>query len=145
MNERPHAPSAVPHDRSAPVAASINLNPSALLSLHEEVTTEHELAQRETTLDRTPARVTSSVVFVSDLSRSVRFYRDLLSCEVHVEGCGAALLLTPGGFQIYLIARGGRAPHPSGGIGLRHLIWAVDSINELNDLEQDIQARGGRT
>jgi hypothetical protein len=85
------------------------------------------------------------VVFVSDLSRSAGFYRDLFSCEVHIEACGAALLLTPGGFQVYLIARGGTAPHPSGGIGLQYLIWAVDSTKELNDLEQAIQARGGRT
>ena len=39
------------------------------------------------------------------------------------------------------MARGGRAPHPSGGIGLQYLIWVVDDTDELNDLEQAVQAR----
>ena len=91
------------------------------------------------------ARVTSSVVFVSDLGRSVGFYRDLFSCEVTLEEASAALLLAPGAFQIYLIACGERAPHSSRGIGLQYLIWAVDSATELNDLERAIRARGSRT
>lgn len=61
------------------------------------------------------ARVTSSVVFVSELGRSVAFYRDIFFCEVRIETPGAALLLAPGGFQIYLIAKGTRASHPVGG------------------------------
>ena len=48
----------------------------------------------------------------------------------------AALLLAPGGFQIYLIARGTKAEHPSGGIGLQYLIWAVDSDAELRDMHE---------
>ena len=47
---------------------------------------------------------------------------------------GAALLIAPGGFQIYLIARGTRAEHPSSGIGHQYLIRAVDSEAELQDL-----------
>src|SRR5688500_898303 len=39
------------------------------------------------------ARVTSSVVFVSELGRSVEFYRDIFSCEVTIESPGASLLL----------------------------------------------------
>ena len=58
---------------------------------------------------------------------------------------GAALLLAPGGFQIYLIARGTSAEHPSGGIGLQYLIWAVDSDAELRDMAQALQDRVGRT
>ena len=45
----------------------------------------------------------------------------------------------------YLIARGTRAEHPSGGIGLQYLISAVDSDAELRTLAQALQGRVGRT
>jgi hypothetical protein len=91
------------------------------------------------------ARVTSSVVFVSELVRSVEFYRAIFSCEVRIETPGAALLLAPGGFQIYLIARGTGASHPVGGIGVQYLIWGVETAAVLADLERAIKARGGST
>jgi len=91
------------------------------------------------------ARITSSVVVVSELARSVRFYRDLFSCTVTIESCDAALLLTPDGFQVYLLEGGPNASHSSGGIGLKSLIWAVDSATALTDLERAIQERGLRS
>jgi len=91
------------------------------------------------------ARVTSSVVFVSRLDRSIEFYRDVFSCEVTIHNGSAALLLAPGGFQIYLITHGTGAPHPSGGIGLQYLIWAVESDAKLHQVEQAISQRGGHT
>jgi catechol 2,3-dioxygenase-like lactoylglutathione lyase family enzyme len=91
------------------------------------------------------ARVTSSVVFVSMLDRSIEFYRDVLACEVTIRDRDAALLLAAGGFQLYLIARGTRAPHPSQGIGLQYLIWAVEDDAQLRDVARAIEHRGGRT
>jgi catechol 2,3-dioxygenase-like lactoylglutathione lyase family enzyme len=91
------------------------------------------------------AQVTSTVVFVSRLERSIEFYREVFSCEVTIHDRDAALLLAPYGFQIYLINRGSRTPHPSGGIGLQYLIWAVDSDAELREVEEALNARGGRT
>jgi catechol 2,3-dioxygenase-like lactoylglutathione lyase family enzyme len=92
-----------------------------------------------------PARITSSVVFVADLGRSVEFYRDVFSCEVAIEAPGAALLLARGGFQIYLIARESRAGHPSGGIGLQYLIWTVDSAQDLDESRERLRSRGRHT
>lgn len=91
------------------------------------------------------ARVTSSVVFVAELGRSIEFYRDIFSCEATLEPPGAALLLAPGGFQIYLIAKGRGASHQLGGIGVQYLMWAVETAAALADLEQAINDRGGRT
>jgi catechol 2,3-dioxygenase-like lactoylglutathione lyase family enzyme len=88
------------------------------------------------------ARVTSSVIFVSDLDRSVVFYRDVFACEVTIRGPGDALLLAPGGFQIYLIGRSARTPHPSGGIGMQYLIWAVDSADDLHVMELALRRHG---
>ena len=88
------------------------------------------------------ARVTSSVIFVSDIDRSVDFYRDVFACEVTIRKPQAALLLAPGGFQIYLIGRSARTPHPSGGIGPQYLIWAVNSADDLHELEQALRRYG---
>jgi hypothetical protein len=89
------------------------------------------------------ARVTSPVVFVSD--RSVQFYRDVFSCEVTMPDHDAALLVAPGGFQLYLIARGESTFHSSGGVGLQHRIWAVESAQALREVELAVESRGGRT
>ena len=94
-------------------------------------------------VERAAARVTSSVLFVSRLDRSIEFYRDVFSCTVTIHERDAALLLAPGGFQIYLIARGGAAEHPSGGIGLQYLIWAVDSGAELRDMARVLRDHAG--
>jgi catechol 2,3-dioxygenase-like lactoylglutathione lyase family enzyme len=91
-----------------------------------------------------PARITSSVVFVSDLDRSVEFYRDVFSCAVALEARGAALLRDRAGFQVYLIERGSRSLHPSGGIGLQYLIWTVDSASDLKECLARLGARGRR-
>jgi hypothetical protein len=90
-------------------------------------------------------RVTSSVVFVSEVSRSVEYYREILACTASIQNQYSALMLTPAGFQIYLIAKGDRASHPLGGIGYQCLIWTVGSAAEVDDLEQVIRDRGHYT
>jgi catechol 2,3-dioxygenase-like lactoylglutathione lyase family enzyme len=90
-------------------------------------------------------RVTSSVIFVSELDRSVDFYRDVFACDVAIHDPEAALLIAPGGFQIYVIARGPRAPHPSGAIGPQCLIWAAGSADDLEELEQALRGYGRPT
>jgi catechol 2,3-dioxygenase-like lactoylglutathione lyase family enzyme len=101
--------------------------------------TGREVVKRER---ESTARVTSSVIFVSQLDRSVEFYRDVFSCEVTILDPRAALLLAPGGFQLYLIARGDRATHLLGGIGLQSLVWAVESDHELRDLARVLEDHG---
>lgn len=88
------------------------------------------------------AKIASSVIFVTDLDRSVEFYRDVFSCENAIREQGAALLLTPGGFQIYLISRGDREEHPTGGIGHEFLMWAVDTPEALEHFAQALRDRG---
>jgi hypothetical protein len=91
------------------------------------------------------ARITSSVVFVSEVSRSVEYYRDVFACRASIQNPHAALVITPSGFQIYLIAKGARASHPSSGIGVQCLIWTVGTAAELDDLEQVMRDRGSHT
>lgn len=91
------------------------------------------------------ARITSSVVFVSEVGRSVDYYREVFACTASIQNQFSALLITPAGFQIYLIAKGALASHPLGGIGVQALIWTVRSAAELDDLEQVMRDRGHYT
>jgi catechol 2,3-dioxygenase-like lactoylglutathione lyase family enzyme len=91
------------------------------------------------------ARVASSVIFVADIDRSIGFYRAVFGCKTTILDPGAALLLSPGGFQLYLIAQGDRTQHALGGIGLQYLIWAVDSAESLDHFERLLQDREART
>ena len=68
-------------------------------------------------------RVTSSVVVVSELLQSVRFYRDLFSREVSIEAHDAALLRSPGGFQTLPARRRTLAASP--------LRWSRVSVPDL--------------
>jgi catechol 2,3-dioxygenase-like lactoylglutathione lyase family enzyme len=89
-----------------------------------------------------PATVGSTVMFVSDLNKSVTFYRDVFGCEVTINKAGAVLLRAPGGFQIYLRSVGKRAAHPSGNIGVQYLMWTTDSTETLEQFEKTLRDRG---
>ena len=91
------------------------------------------------------ARISSSVMFVRDLGRSIEFYRDVFGCQPAILDLSAALLLSPDGFQLYLVHRGDRAQHPLGGIGVQYLIWAVESTDARDHFEQVLNDRGVRT
>jgi catechol 2,3-dioxygenase-like lactoylglutathione lyase family enzyme len=92
------------------------------------------------------ARVASSVLFVAELDRSVTFYRDLFGCEVSLlSERDAALLLAPGGFQLYLIERGHRAERHTGGLGFHVLMWATDSVEGLEYFHQALKDTGRNT
>lgn len=88
------------------------------------------------------AKVASSVIFVTELDRSVRFYSDVFGCETALNEVDGALLLAPGGFQIYLIAKGHHTSHPSGGIGDQHLMWATDTAEALTHFEDALKSLG---
>jgi hypothetical protein len=91
------------------------------------------------------ARVTSSVLFVTEIQRSVDFYCGVFDCTATIQDRDAALLLGPDGFQIYLVERGRGASHHAGSVGPHCLIWAVDSAAELTRVDQALADRGVRT
>jgi catechol 2,3-dioxygenase-like lactoylglutathione lyase family enzyme len=91
------------------------------------------------------AKVASSVLFVAELDRSVTFYRDLFGCQVTLRSPEAAILLTPGGFQLYIIERGKRAEHHTGGLGVHLLMWSTDSVKGLEYFEQALKDTGSYT
>ena len=86
------------------------------------------------------ARVASSVMRVSDVHRSVRFYCDVFCCHVALREADAALLLTPDGFQIYLYSKGPSRRPGVGAGGVQYLMWATDSEAELQRITQRLRA-----
>jgi catechol 2,3-dioxygenase-like lactoylglutathione lyase family enzyme len=83
--------------------------------------------------------LSSAVMFVSDLDRSIDFYRKLLRAEVTVRTTSAALL-TIDDSQLYLRGLGERANHALNSIGIQYLIWSADDVAELERCEGVLRA-----
>jgi catechol 2,3-dioxygenase-like lactoylglutathione lyase family enzyme len=86
------------------------------------------------------AKVASSLMTVSDLARSVNFYCDVFACRIALHEQDTALLLTPGGFQIYLHSKGPSRRPRIGATGVQYLMWATDSPAELQRISQRLLA-----
>lgn len=84
-------------------------------------------------------KVASAVVRVSNLSRSVRFYCDTFGFQVALRENDVALLLSPSGFQLYLNSIDPSRRHDRGTIGVEFLMWATDSQEELEAVEQRLR------
>jgi catechol-2,3-dioxygenase len=93
-----------------------------------------------TTWERTMAihRLNHAVLYVSDVDRTVAFYRDVLGFRTKLAFPGAAFLQAPGStndHDLGLFQVGG-APKQQGGSpgpGLYHLAWEVETLNDLED------------
>jgi len=84
--------------------------------------------------------VTSCVICVSDLDRSVLFYRDIFQCAETVREPDAALVVSPDGFQLYLRRTGHPGVRRVGEVGIDQLVWSVDSEAELHRIERRFRA-----
>ena len=84
-----------------------------------------------------PVRLNHAVLFVADLDRSLRFYREVFGMEVvarEPRANAAFLRLRRSGnhHDLGLFGVGhGAGPKRRGSIGLYHLAWQVDTIDEL--------------
>jgi catechol-2,3-dioxygenase len=84
-----------------------------------------------------PVRLNHAVLFVADLDRAVRFYTDVFGMEVIAQEprANAAFLRLPRSGNHHDLglfgvgAAGG--PKRRGAIGLYHLAWQIDTIDEL--------------
>src|SRR5919106_722586 len=97
-------------------------------------------------------RLNHAVLFVSDLDRSVAFYRDVLGFRVipmTPDGFrGAAFLQAPDStndHDLGLFEVTGAGPSPAGrsSVGLYHLAWEVDTLDELEATAERLSAAGG--
>ena len=83
-------------------------------------------------------RLNHAVLFVADLERAVDFYTRVFGMEVvarEPRARAAFLRLTRSGnhHDLGLFGVGAQPPRPRGGLGLYHLAWQVDTIEELEE------------
>lgn len=91
-------------------------------------------------------RLNHAVLYVADAERSAAFYRDVLGFEVVVTFPGAAFLRaadSPNDHDLGLFGIGAGATRPKGHqIGLYHLAWQVDTIDDLVAVSAKLESAG---
>ncbi|MPZ88440.1 MAG: VOC family protein [Nitriliruptorales bacterium] len=96
-------------------------------------------------------RLNHAVLFVSDLDRAVAFYTEAFSFEVIAREprANAAFLRAKGSNNHHDLGLFGLGPGAEaqrrGQIGLYHLAWQVDTIDDLAGALESLQAAGGYT
>jgi catechol-2,3-dioxygenase len=83
-------------------------------------------------------RLNHAVLFVADLERSLTFYQQAFGMEVVAREAraNAAFLRLPRSgnhHDLGLFGVGAQPPRPRGSLGLYHLAWQVDTIEELEE------------
>jgi len=83
-------------------------------------------------------RLNHAVLFVSDLERALEFYSRAFGAEVAAREprANAAFLRLPRSgnhHDLGLFGVGQQPPRPQGSLGLYHLAWQVDTIEELEE------------
>ena len=83
-------------------------------------------------------RLNHAVLFVADLERSITFYQQAFGMMVMAREprANAAFLRLPRSgnhHDLGLFGVGAQAPRPHGAIGLYHLAWQVDTIEDLQE------------
>ena len=98
-----------------------------------------------------PVRLNHAVLFVADLDRAVRFYTEVFGMTVAATEprADAAFLRLPRSGNHHDLGLFGVGPHAApkrrGGIGLYHLAWQVDTIDELAQARRILADAGAYT
>ena len=97
-----------------------------------------------------PVRLNHAVLFVADLERSERFYTEVFGMEVAAREprANAAFLRLPRSgnhHDLGLFGVGAQPPRGRGAIGLYHLAWQLDTIDELVEAREALVAAGALT
>lgn len=95
-------------------------------------------------------RLNHAVLFVADLERSVAFYQQAFDMQVVAREprANAAFLRLPlsgNHHDLGLFGVGSQPPRPRGSIGLYHLAWQVDTIEDLERARLTLAELGALT
>jgi catechol 2,3-dioxygenase-like lactoylglutathione lyase family enzyme len=90
-------------------------------------------------------RLAAAVMFVRELERSIRFYRELLAVDVAVRDHTAALLVAPDGAQLYLRSMSSLDQQTLGSVGIQYLMWAAGGEDDLQRCERVLRERAQHT
>ena len=98
-----------------------------------------------------PVRLNHAVLFVADLDRAERFYTDVFGMEVIAREprANAAFMRLPRSgnhhdLGLFGVGTAG-GPPTRGGVGLYHLAWQLDTIDELAEARQALIDAGAYT
>lgn len=88
-----------------------------------------------------PVRLNHAVLFVADLDRAVQFYTEAFGMALvsHEPGINASFLRLPRSenhHDLGLFFVPGATPQPRRSVGLYHLAWQLDTVDELVELRQ---------
>ena len=91
-------------------------------------------------------KLSHAVLFVSDLARSLPFYEKALGLQLLAGRPGAAFLRAPGSENHHDLALMEVGPQalvpPQGSVGLYHLAWEVETIEELAEAVESLSELG---
>src|SRR5918994_4668177 len=95
-------------------------------------------------------RLNHAVLFVADLDRAERFYSEVFGMAVIAREprANAAFLRLPRSgnhHDLGLFGVGAQPARPRGGLGLYHLAWQVDTIEELEEARTTLAGLGALT
>jgi catechol-2,3-dioxygenase len=94
-------------------------------------------------------RLNHAVLYVRDAHRAAAFYQEAFGFEVVTEMSGAVFLRAAGSdnhHDLGLFSVGDQAPGPArGSVGLYHLAWQVESINDLASARETLSRLGALT
>ena len=95
-------------------------------------------------------RLNHAVLYVAELERSIAFYQQAFAMEVMAREprADAAFLRLPRSgnhHDLGLFGVGAQPPRPRGSIGLYHLAWQVDTIDELEQARHVLADAGAYT
>lgn len=98
-----------------------------------------------------PVRLNHAVLFVTDLGRAERFYTEIFGMDVAAREprADAAFLRLPRSGNHHDLGLFGvgtaAAPKVRGGVGLYHLAWQLDTVEELAEARRTLIAAGAYT
>jgi catechol-2,3-dioxygenase len=90
-----------------------------------------------------PVRLNHAVLFVADVDRATRFYTEVFGMELVARepGLNGAFLRSPRSgnhHDLGLFGIAGASPPPRRSVGLYHLAWQLDTIDELVEFRQTL-------
>jgi catechol-2,3-dioxygenase len=108
------------------------------------------IAGSEPAMTVNAVRLNHAVLFVADLERSVAFYQQAFGMTVMASEprANAAFLRLPRSgnhHDLGLFGVGAQPPRPRGSLGLYHLAWQVDTIEELEEARRTLADLGALT
>lgn len=97
-----------------------------------------------------PVRLNHAVLFVADVDRATRFYTEVLGMDVvsREPDLGATFLRLPRSgnhHDLGLFEMPGAVPQPRRSVGLYHMAWQLDTIDELVEVRRALLESGSHT